>query len=45
MAARSPAIEGHDVFVYFGNDQKSAAPVDASLLRSILRNSHHLELD
>ncbi len=37
--------EGRDVFVYFDNDQKSAAPADALFLRTILRNSRRLELD
>jgi uncharacterized protein YecE (DUF72 family) len=27
---------GHDVYVYFDNDQKSAAPVDAESLTKIL---------
>jgi uncharacterized protein YecE (DUF72 family) len=29
--------EGRDVYEYFDNDQKSAAPFDAAKLRTILR--------
>ncbi|HXD44595.1 MAG TPA: DUF72 domain-containing protein [Pseudolabrys sp.] len=31
------------VYVYFDNDQKSAAPADAARLRSVLRTLHELE--
>ena len=33
---RSWKKQGCDVFVYFDNDQKSAAPADASRLKSLL---------
>lgn len=36
--------DGRDVYVYFDNDHKSAAPADAFRLRKALRNSHRLEL-
>lgn len=32
------------VYVYFDNDQKSAAPADAARLRGILRNIHKLNV-
>jgi uncharacterized protein YecE (DUF72 family) len=33
---RSWKKQGYDVFVYFDNDQKSAAPADASKLHHLL---------
>lgn len=36
--------ERHAVYVYFDNDQKSAAPVDAARLRGILTNIHKLNV-
>jgi uncharacterized protein YecE (DUF72 family) len=33
---RSWKKQGHDVYVYFDNDQKSAAPADALKLRLLL---------
>jgi uncharacterized protein YecE (DUF72 family) len=36
MRIRSWKKRGNDVFVYFDNDQKSAAPADALKLRQIL---------
>jgi uncharacterized protein YecE (DUF72 family) len=37
MRIRSWKKRGNDVYVYFDNDQKSAAPADALKLRQMLR--------
>jgi uncharacterized protein YecE (DUF72 family) len=33
---RAWKAQGHDVFVFFDNDQKSAAPIDALKLKQML---------
>jgi len=37
--------ERRTVYVYFDNDQKSAAPADAARLQAVLRNLHELQVE
>jgi len=40
--AKAWRARGHDVFVYFDNDQKSAAPLDARKLTEVLGSPRHV---